>query len=333
VRDNGPSAAETRLPRFGCWSWKPRVEIRPPSNPAERRAALARLIDRAGLADPSAEERVKTLENYAAKRGLSLDHGLMVAQDDRIEAVCLCLDSPGRTANILLSPGLSQSCWRQVAIELLARLESSAASRNMQLLQGMVAEECAEESLVYAAAGFKYLANLLYLQSDTKLLHLPQTPPLDWLFYNQDTHSLFAQVIEGTYQDSLDCGSLNGVRHIEDILASHKATGQFDPQHWLIGLRNHEPVGVILLAYMEEHTCYEVVYMGCVPAWRGRGYGSSLLAQAFSLAAARNVFAVSVSVDEKNLPARKLYNSFGFREVMRRAVWIRPLAPSGGKQR
>lgn len=303
------------------------MDIRPPRNRAEHRAALARLMDRAGWAAPQAEERVRTLETYVAKRGLSLDHCLLAVQADRIEAACICLDSPGRTSSVLLSPGLAQAGWRPIAIDMVNRSAAEAAARNVQLLQGMVVPECSDEGLIYAAAGFRHLAQLIYLQSDS---HAVFSPPqeLSWVSYSDETRALFARVVEETYQDSLDCGSLNGVRNIDDILASHQATGQFDPQLWQIGMVGNEPVGVILLGYIEEQHAYEVAYMGCLPPWRGRGYGSSLLARGFSLARARNVFSMTVSVDERNVPARKLYQTFDFHEVMRRGVWIRVLFSS-----
>ncbi len=301
------------------------MEIRPPRNRAEHRAALARLIDRSGWAAPEAEERVRTLEEYVAKRGLTLDHCLLAVQADHIEAVCLCLDSPGRTSNILLSPGLTRDSWRPTAVEMVNRGVDEAATRGVQLVQGMVVPEWAEEGLIYSAAGFRHLAQLIYMQANVYADDHAPPHNLTWVTYGSETHAMFARVVEETYQNSLDCGSLNGIRHIEDILASHQATGQFDPQVWQIGMQQNEPVGTVLLGFIEEQPAYELAYMGCLPPWRGRGYGSSLLAQAFSLARARGVVSMNVSVDEKNLPARKLYESFGFREVMRRDVWIRVL--------
>lgn len=303
--------------------------VRPPINRAEHRLAMARLIDRAGSADPQSEQRVDMLEMYACKRGLSLDHCLLIADQDRIEGVCLALDSPGRTSSLLLSPGITQMRLRQSAGELLRAAQAGAAGRGVQLLQAMVPPECAEEAVLYAATGMKHLANLIYMQCDLRR-DLPRATGrvLQWESYSRATHDMFARVIEQTYEDSLDCGSLNGVRHIEDILASHKATGEFDPQLWRVGLDDGEPVGVILLGYMDEQQAYELIYMGCTAARRRRGYGTCLLEHGIGLVLSRAVSSMCVSVDEKNAPARKLYETFGFREVTRRGVWIRvfPLA-------
>jgi len=303
------------------------MDIRSPRNPAEHREALSRLIDRQGFADPLVEQRVGILEDYARKRGLSLDHCLVLDDRGVMSAVALCLDSPGRTSTILLSPSATLPRLRRHILALLAQSEKSATGRKVQLLQGMVAPECSEESLLYAAAGFRHLATLIYMQADLHQFKGERgVRSLNWETYGPSTHSLFARVIEGTYQDSLDCGSLNGVRDIEDILASHRGTGQFDPQQWRVGLAGSDPVGVILLAYIEEQQAFELVYMGCLPRYRGKGFGASLLAHGMEIVRKRAVWTVCLSVDEKNRPARKLYDSFGFREVTRRDVWIRILA-------
>lgn len=299
--------------------------VRPPINRDEHRAALARVIDPAGWAGPQAQEHVAMLEAYAEKRGLSLEHCLIGEQGGHIDLVCICLDSPGRTSTVLLSPGSAHVNRRPIAVEMVNRSAAAAESRGIQLLQGMVVAESSDEGLIYAAAEFRQLTNLLYLQADHQATVHVSTHELDWMEYGPQTHTLFARVVEDTYHESLDCGSLNGIRHIEDILASHRATGQFDAGLWQVGMVENEPVGVVLLSFIEEQDACEVVYMGCLPQWRGRGYGAALLARGFSLARERQVYTMTISVDEKNLPARKLYKSFGFYEIMQRAVWIRLL--------
>jgi mycothiol synthase len=306
------------------------MDIRRPRNRAEHRAALARLIDRDGGVDPLVTERVDLLEDYARKRNLSLDNCLLLANRNNIDAACLVLDSPGRTSSVLVSPVGGDPQLHRRALKLVEMAAQSAAQRNVQLLQGMVAPECPEESSLYAAAGFKLLATLLYMQNDLRRLRLkPSRRLLSWETYSPQTHALFCRVVESSYEASLDCGSLNGIRRIEDILASHRGTGQYDPYYWRIGLAGDKPVGAILLAYMDDQRTFEVVYMGCLPEYRNQGYGSSLLAHGVELARSRSVTAMSLSVDEKNMPARKLYGTFGFDEMTRRDVWIKILAPGG----
>lgn len=301
------------------------MQVRAPRNHSEHHRALMRLVDPAGAANPLVDERVEILRSYVRRRGMSLEHCHIVADRDRIEAACLCLDAPGKTSSILLSPGSIHAGVRPMLGEMIRQAQAAAKNRGVQLLQAMVVPECSDEGLLYAAVGMKHLARLIYMQSDARQAPKRPVPPLEWQAYGRQTHSLFAGVIEKTYEGSLDCGSLNGMRHIEDILASHRATGQFDPALWRIGFDRGEPVGVILLAYMEEQQSHEVAYMGCVAPFRRGGYGSALLAHGFELARARGVTLITLSVDERNTPARKLYERFGFHEMMRRDVWVRLL--------
>jgi ribosomal protein S18 acetylase RimI-like enzyme len=178
---------------------------------------------------------------------------------------------------------------------------------------------------VYGSAGFQYLAQLIYLKRDlSKQVFLCRDPYIcDWQTYNTQTHQLFAQVIQGTYQDSLDCHLLSGRRDIEDVLASHRSIGRFDHRYWMIGMVNGEPIGVILLSFLPEQDSCEVVYIGVLPTWRRQGYGSALLGLAFEIVRETGTSALTLTVDANNTPAQKLYRNFGFRELTRRDVWIK----------
>lgn len=308
--------------------------IRCPANRAERREVLGVLLSWPGMPRHVLDERIDVLESYAQARSMSLDECLCAVDEEWILAATLCLDSPGRTSTLLLSPGTNLSRVADAVVALLAETERRAISRHVQLLQGMVPPDAAYEGVVYSRAGFTHLARLIYLQSELSRLILPDQSlaELSWENYRPETHALFAGVIEGTYTDSLDCGSLNGLRSMEDILASHRATGQFEPLLWQVGLRSGQPVGVLLLAYMEEHKSLEVVYMGCLPECRRRGHGAMLLRHAVALARERGIPRLTLSVDEKNVPARKLYGRFGFGEVMRRDVWMKVVGESGSRK-
>ena len=60
---------------------------------------------------------------------------------------------------------------------------------------------------------------------------------LNGLEWSPDTLEAIAALIEATYRDSLDCPALAGLRHIEDVMAGHKAAGLFSPHRWLLLLQ------------------------------------------------------------------------------------------------
>jgi len=291
------------------------------------RDALAVLVDRPGLSSTERNEQIDGVLRYAERRGLSFDHCLVARENDRIVASCLCIDAPGRTSSVFV-PGISyEPEVGEAVVRLLDETIRLGRERNVQILQATVEPGVSHESQLLAQAGFEWLAELIYLDSDvTKPLPMgPPLPSVTWEKHSEQTHGLFAEVVQGTYEDSLDCVQLNGIRSIEDILASHRGTGEFDPDCWWVGTVACEPVGVLLLAYLPERWSYEVVYMGLLPAWRGRGYGSVLLRKAIELVRERAGLTLTLAVDVKNKPARKLYKRFGFVETLRRDVWIRLL--------
>lgn len=65
----------------------------------------------------------------------------------------------------------------------------------------------------------------------------------------------------------------------------------------------------------------EILSIGVIPARRARGGGHTLLATHLNALANRGTGSIFLEVDEDNLPANKLYASFGFREVGRRQAY------------
>lgn len=299
-----------------------------PKDNAELRRALAVLVAQPDVSPVDVNHQIDLLLRYAEERGLSLDQCLAAKEVDRIIATCLCVDSPGRTSSAFIPVTIGTDTVARAVVTLLNRSSRRAQLRGVQLLQGLVRPEAEREAYVYQQADFQLLSQLIYLESDLTQPVLPRVsaPTVTWETYTPGNHGRFAKVIEGTYQDSLDCGSLNGLRDIEDIIASHRATGRFDPRFWLIGLLDKDPVGTILLSFVSERPSYEVVYMGLLSQWRGRGYGAALLRRGVEMARDRAVMALTLAVDARNTPAQKLYRRFAFREVSRRDAWIKILS-------
>jgi mycothiol synthase len=301
--------------------------ITQPQNQAELKQALAALIAGPGSSSAETDQQVQALVRYSESRGLSLEQCLIGTGPDHTTLVCLCVDSPGRTSGVYIPATIAKPQTGKLIVELLNEASLRARTRNIQFLQAIVPIDSDAETGVLQAAGFSKLAKLIYLESDlARPLRVEKPPPpLSWLGYSQTTHPLFANTIAQTYEGSLDCASLNGLRRIEDILASHRATGVFSPRFWFLGTLDSEPVGVILLSSIPEQSSYEVVYMGVGPRWRGQGYASALLSHGVRVARDEAALSLTLAVDAKNNPARKLYARFGFREVSRRCAWIKML--------
>lgn len=127
-----------------------------------------------------------------------------------------------------------------------------------------------------------------------------------------------------TYLATLDCPELCGMRTTEDILASHKATGVFDPALWWVFLRQGEAHGCLLLTRCPEQRTLELVYLGISPELRGRGLSHAALAMGILSARPSCVgWNVACAVDLRNVPALKVYGRLGFRSFSERLAIVR----------
>jgi len=301
------------------------VDIEHPTNNEELRQAIGLLTSDLTKNYFGVEGQAEALNHYIESNNAGFENCLIAKEGGCIIASCLCIDLPGRVSTIMIPTTIIDDSIADIIVTMLKRAIELARNREIHLIQALSRVETQFIGRIYELAGLQYLAQLIYLKGDIKGFRYTNKSPqlLNWRTYSDHTHELFAQVIEGTYENSLDCCLLHERRNIEDIIWSHRSTGRFDPGHWFIGLSNEDPVGVILLSYIEDRHSYEVVYMGVLPKWRRKGYGLALLGQSVLIAEKGGVGNLTITVDSQNKPAQKLYNNFGFQEVDRRNVWIK----------
>jgi mycothiol synthase len=272
-----------------------------------------------------AEGRADAMLTLMAAKGRSLAgcHAVTTRRGKPV-AACLCFESPGRIGMLLLSP-MGREEWRQQALGSAVRhVVRAAGGRDLNILQAVLEDGDMREAEVLEALGFRHLARLLYLDRSCALPEDEPPPRVEvkWRTYVPENHGEFARVIAATYEGSLDCPGLTGLRDIEDIIASHRATGEHDPTWWFLATVDGEGVGVLLLAGVPLRSALEVAYMGVAPAHRGRGLGRVLLRQALAVARSAGVGCLTLAVDAGNAPALRLYERFGFEPVASREAWI-----------
>ena len=172
--------------------------------------------------------------------------------------------------------------------------------------------------------GFVHLADLLYLVSlaDT----FPPEPPLGELEYeplSTENPSRLSQVVERTYEATLDCPQLNGVRAMPDVLEGHRAVGSFSPARWLIVRHRGHDVGCLLLAQHAGESQLEIVYTGLVREARGHGWGLAITRYAQWLTRSAGCSRLVLAVDAANTHAIRAYTAAGFTSWERRRALLR----------
>ena len=284
----------------------------------------------AGITDDIAEDFI----NYAQNKGLDR-HLLYVAiLGPNLIAAAMPILSAGRTALLFTSKPPEQS-HGDVIPRLIEEVCTATALQDVQLIQSLVdpANEPMQED--YLSCGFRTMAELVYLHA---LIREPRPFPtlpdnLYWVKYNEQSHSLFEQAIINSYENSLDCPALNGVRSMKDIIDGHKACGEFNPDHWMLLCEKTEStpqvLGILLLTSSGTPSdVMELVYLGLAPAARGRKLGDLCMQQALATATASHHKLLSLAVDAKNIPALRLYYRAGMKNIASKLAMMREL---GGK--
>ncbi len=151
---------------------------------------------------------------------------------------------------------------------------------------------------------------------------------MEWRPFAPEIEAEFRQVLEATYNGSLDMPELEGARTLDDVLASHRAFERFDPTRWWLGRVPGEPeaAALVLLTAQPERDLWEVAYLGLTPTARGRGLGRAGLSHALERARP-HVRRLELAVDTRNHPAGRLYRAAGFVAFDRRTVHLARLGP------
>ncbi len=265
--------------------------------------------------------------DFAASTRLPLEHvWSLVDSAGRIEATALAAPAAGRTATVFASRAAVPA--RTTAVGRLVDITVDALrDHDIDLAQSLLDPAAPDEEAIFLAGGFRRLAELDYLERPIPRFGTVTSPPLTsgvqiepW---RPEERSRLVTLLGRTYENTLDCPGLAGLRRPEDILDGHLASGRPIPGAWHLLRVDGRDAGALLLNRNQEGTTVELVYLGLAPEVRGRGLGRALLT--FGLAALDDDPArtIVLAVDRANLPAVGLYRRAGFRFALRRLALVR----------
>jgi ribosomal protein S18 acetylase RimI-like enzyme len=290
----------------------------------ELRHAIAMVLG--GPHRPAPPTQVTDFITSASERHIDIANTWIAHRPGVIAWAVLPIPNPGRTLLLLTSAQIDPST-EPAASRLVAEICSHYARQGVQLAQLLMEPQHEHARRFFLAMGFHEIAELIYLQGqiprNAKTPEIAQS--MRWVEYSEATHPLFAQAIQKTYIESLDCPMLSGLRNIEDVIVGHRATGQFEPHFWQLLADGPHPLGVVLLSRIAKSDAMELVYLGLAPEARRRGIGIALMQQALHLIHNDQRRRLSLAVDSRNNPALRLYYRFGFQQVATRWALIRDL--------
>jgi len=314
----------TSLPPAG--DADPTIQI-PPRRQLEGLAAML-------PGDRRDRSRARRFLAYAESNSVPLDLLFgVIDRRGRITLASLAVPSSGRTAMLF------HTCPRSAAeVASIGRLIDhvchETARRNVAIAQVLVERGAQLERSALESGGFHQLSDLSYLERPFQGQPLPEIVVPNWPGdhslepYSDGKRADWIAALDASYVDTLDCPGLLGLRETADILDGHLGTGQFDPSLWQLLRIDGTPVGVIMFNPASTGDTIELVYTGLAPQARGHGIGRFLLREGLRLLHGREERSITLAVDEANRPALRLYESFGFRRVLRRLAMIRPLDQS-----
>lgn len=241
----------------------------------------------------------------------------------RLAGVQVCVPLPGASA-LFWPPRVTPTWVRSDLAERLVRVGLDwAAARGARVGQALLASDAAPLTAPLEAAGFRAVTELQALRHSLDELPEPgESLPLRLEAFSSADRDLFEQTLVRTYEGTLDCPELNGVRSVAEVLDGHRGAGRDRPELWVLVRLDGQPAGVLLLTELIGSLDWELSYLGVVPEQRGGGLGRALVVRALRAARRGGAAGMLLSVDRRNEPARRLYHGAGFTLVEARHVYL-----------
>ncbi|MFN0199014.1 MAG: GNAT family N-acetyltransferase [Planctomycetaceae bacterium] len=301
---------------------------------AERFEALSILFEHLPAGERS--QQVDLAQSLADDGQLQWE-GLLVARENGIvHGVCLTVAQPDGSLGVWI-PIVSQAARRLhsqqqqiVAQALLDEVGRRQDRSRMAFAQCLLEATPHEAEGWLAHAGFRRMAELSFLERDlSRPLPVIQNGTFEIETFREGVNDeRFADLVERSYQQSLDCPDFTGLRTGKEALLSHRATGVFHPELWQIFRGDENDLGVLLCADHPDLDAWELAYMGVVPEGRGQRLGQAMVTQALHGAKNAGRKRMQLAVDSVNTYANAVYKQSGFEEQCRRTVYLRRLAGS-----
>lgn len=262
----------------------------------------------------------------AEKQGkVSFDGLLTATRGNRVVSSVWCLSQPGKIGTVW-GPGILSEESDSTADLLVQQAIQFAKQRDCHLLQSLVGQENPNAGNLLGASGFRSITLLSHLEALTEDIQA-EPPHGDLTFRRCDDFRSegFRSLVAQTYENSLDCPELDGMRDVDDVLEGYHATSHGSSYNWYTLESGSEAIGVIITAHHAEPQQLELIYFGLTPRFRQLGLGSEMIRFVLQLAQFLGCRSTITGVDQRNTPAMALYRRFGFQQNDVKQLFLLPL--------
>lgn len=141
--------------------------------------------------------------------------------------------------------------------------------------------------------------------------------------WRPEVHPEFVRVVDQTYKGTLDVPELDGVRSTVETLNGYASAGwQRGPDRdWWLVRDGSRWIGCLLLC-RHSTSLVELLYIGLIPEYRGRGLSKKVLEFLVQWGRVNGIKRILLAVDARNEPALRLYERVGFEVVGTAEAWF-----------
>jgi len=292
------------------------IEPAPPEHLDEAVCLLLGLDPRREAASP----RVEMLREWLERQGLRPIYQAVWRR--RPIAAATVMVSPGRTGLLVHSPFWLCQTRKSALSQAVEVATRHAVDAGVAFVQSLLSPQDNQTRQLLERAGYVRLTELIYMRTDLRD-PVPMSPPnLEWRHVGDLPPSVLEATIAATYEGSLDCPALAGLRSPQDVVAGHRASGVYTPQAWWVVFCDGQPAGCVLVNDILSANRADVVYLGVAKGFRRRGIGKAILDRACTQARQSGRASLTLAVDATNAPAVKLYERYGFEPTQRRLAMV-----------
>jgi ribosomal protein S18 acetylase RimI-like enzyme len=303
-----------------------------PARPDELAAAFRLAFQHLAAADR--EVRVHNALDLISQRELDPAGVLVVRGEGGLLGSLVCTPVAG-ASGLVWPPQVADHCDGVPVEDALVQAATCwLEGQGARLMQALLGGRDVPLAAPLERNGFCHITRLWYLRHNLELSAdlLRTDERLTYTTYADGDRELFQRTLLRTYEQTLDCQEVNGVRTVEEIIAGHRAQGVHDPGRWWLAFDDGQPVAVLLATELPETDGWDLSYLGVVPEARRRGLGRQLTRKAILEAREAEAGQLLLSVDVRNRPAWELYKGLGFEPYDHREVYLairRPVGAAG----